>query len=79
MSISYNEAWVPQGAVAVTPSDSTLINCVALYVGGTGNVVIDTVANTNVTFTAVPAGTTLWIKALRVKAASTATNIVALS
>jgi len=79
MSISYNEAWVPQGAVAVTPSDSTLLNCVALYVGGTGNVVIDTVANTNVTFSAVPGGTTLWIKALRVKAASTATNIVALS
>jgi lipoate-protein ligase B len=79
MSISYNEAWVPQGAVAVTPSDSTLINCVALYVGGIGNVVIDTVANTNVTFTNVPGGTTLWIKALRVKAASTATNIVALS
>jgi len=79
MSISYNEAWVPQGAVAVTPSDSTLINCVALYVGTTGSVVIDTIADTNVTFANVPSGTTLWIKATRVKAASTATNIVALS
>ena len=79
MSISYNEAWVPQGAVAVTPSNSTLINCVALYVGTTGNVVIDTIANTNVTFSNVPSGTTLWIKATRVKTATTATNIVALS
>lgn len=79
MSISYNEAWVPQGAVAVTPSNSALINCVALYVGGSGNVVIDTIANTSVTFANVPGGTTLWIKAIRVKTASTATNIVALS
>jgi hypothetical protein len=78
MSISYNEAWVPQGAVAVTPSNTTLVNCVALYIGSTGNVVIDTIANTNVTFANVPGGTTLWIKAIRVKATSTATNIVAL-
>jgi hypothetical protein len=56
-----------------------LINCVALYVGGSGSVVIDTVANTSVTFANVPGGTTLWIKAIRVKTASTATNIVALS
>jgi hypothetical protein len=78
MSISYNEAWVPQGAVAVTKSDSTLVNCVAIYVGTTGNVVIDTIANTDVTFSNVPGGTTLWIKAIRVKAATTASNIVAL-
>jgi hypothetical protein len=78
MSISYNEAWVPQGAVAVTPSNTTLVNCVALYVGTGGNVVIDTVGNTNVTFANVPSGTTLWMKAIRVKTTTTASNIVAM-
>ena len=78
MSISYNEAWVPQGANAVTKSDTTLVNCVALYVGVTGDVVIEEIASNNVTFANVPGGTTLWIKAIRVKAATTATNIVAL-
>ena len=78
MSIAFNEAWVPNNARAVTPSDSTVLNCVGLYVGGTGNVVVDTEDNTNVTFSAVPTGSVLWLKCVRVKATTTATNIVAL-
>lgn len=69
-------------AVAVTPSDTTLIDPVprALYVGGTGSVVIDTLGgDTSITLAGVPAGTVLRIRATRVKAATTATGIVALS
>lgn len=68
-------------AVAVTPSDATNFvqgKCRALYVGGAGNVVA-VVGGTAVTFTAVPAGSTLWIGATRVNSTSTtATAIVAL-
>jgi hypothetical protein len=78
MSIAFNEAWVPNNARAVTPSDTTVLNCVALYVGAAGNVVVDTEDNANITFANVPSGTVLWLKAVRVKAATTATNIVAL-
>jgi hypothetical protein len=38
MSVAFNEAWVPNNARAVTPSDTTVLNCVALYVGAAGNV-----------------------------------------
>lgn len=78
--ISFNESWVPQRAVAVTPSDTTTITAVALYVGTGGNVsVVDNAGNATV-FTGVPGGTTLWLKATRVRATgTTASNIVALS
>jgi hypothetical protein len=54
-----------------------VLNCVALYVGAAGNVVVDTEDNANITFANVPSGTVLWLKTVRVKAATTATNIVA--
>lgn len=45
-------------ASAVTPSDTTLINCRAIYVGGAGNVAVKTQSGaTAVTFTAPPVGT----------------------
>lgn len=65
---------------AVTPSDSTIVGCRALYVGGAGDVAImansDTVA---VTLSSVPAGTILPIWCQKVMSTNTtATNIVAL-
>jgi hypothetical protein len=71
--------FLANGAAAVTPSDSTEINCLALYIGGTGNVVVHMPnRDVSVTFSSVPAGTVLPVSARRVLAATTATNIVAL-
>ncbi len=70
---------------AVTPSDSTPINCRALYVAVTGTVVVTGgpigAPIGPVTFTAVPAGAILPIELNegRVNAATTATGIVALA
>jgi hypothetical protein len=66
--------------VLVTPSDSTVLNCRALYVGGAGNIAImasrDSAA---VTLSGVPAGTVLPISASKVMSTNTtATLIVAL-
>jgi hypothetical protein len=63
---------------AVTKSDTTALQFKALYVGGTGNVVVRTggTDSTAVTFAAVPAGATLWVSGNRVMNATTATNIV---
>ena len=70
--------------LAVTPSDSTSINCSAIYVGVTGTVVVTPglpYTTGAVTFTAVPAGSILPINLDqgRINAASTATGIVALA
>ena len=71
-----------QFAAAVTPSDSVNFSseCRSLYIGGAGNVVV--VMNSDdaaVTFTGVPAGTILPVRAKRVNSTSTtATSIVAL-
>lgn len=72
------QAIAPAGThAAVTPSDSTVLTGVrSIYVGGGGNVVA-TVGGADVTYTAVPDGTTLIIKATKIKLATTATNIVA--
>lgn len=66
-------------AVAVTPSDATvLLKTRAIYVGGAGALAL-TINGVNVTFAAVPAGTTIRIEATRVRATGTAaTSIVAL-
>lgn len=67
------------GAAAVTKSDTTALAGVrALYVGGGGDI-LATVGGVDVTFVGVPTGTILPIQATKVKAATTATNIVALS
>lgn len=73
------------GAAAVTPSDSTVVNCRALYVGTGGNVavhmqgVLGSPRETSVTFSNVQGGTVLPISCYRVlSTGTTATNIVAL-
>lgn len=48
----------------------------AIYVGGAGNVVVQGADGNSVTFTAVPAGTILALRAYRVLATSTATDMV---
>ena len=69
------------GAAAVTPNDSTDLSRAparALYIGGTGNLVVDTAEGQTITFTAVPVGI-FPVSVKRVRATSTtATNIVAL-
>lgn len=74
-----SETFPASGAAAVTPSDSTEINCRAIYVGGAGNVVVQMPnRDVSITFSGVLAGTILPVSARRVMAATTATNIVAL-
>ncbi len=67
-------------AAAVTPSDATVVNARALYIGGAGNVAIKTdAAATAVTFIAPPVGTVLKVQSYIVMSTNTtATNIVAL-
>jgi hypothetical protein len=67
-------------AAAVTPNDSTVVNCNAIYVGGAGNIsVVLQSDNTPVTFTAVPVGSILPVAARIIRATgTTATLMVAL-
>mgnify|MGYP003142377500 FL=1 len=68
------------GAASITPSDGADLAFVAraLYVGGTGNIKIDTPNGDTVTFNAVPVGI-LPVRANKVySTGTTATNIVAL-
>ena len=67
---------------SVTPSDTTLVNCRAIYIGGAGNIALSIDGTTTaVTLTAPPVGTILPISlnAGRIMATgTTATLIVAL-
>lgn len=68
-------------AEAVTPDDTTTFDPPArgLYVGGDGDVVVDTLGGqTDVTFVGVTAGTVLPVTCIRVKAATGATDILRL-
>lgn len=73
-------------AEAVTKSDTTIVGCRALYVGGAGDLVVimlndydpaNPTSNTT-TFEDVPAGSLLPIAVAKVMAATAATLIVAL-
>lgn len=79
MSINTGPAY---GAESVTPHDSNgIAETRALYIGGAGDVKVD-MANgddTAITFSAVPAGTILPIRVIKVYDTDTdATNILAL-
>lgn len=63
---------------AVTKSDSTVVAFDAVYVGGTGDLVVTTPLGTVLTFSAVPAGSIIPIRCNRVMAATTATLMIGL-
>lgn len=64
-------------AVALTKSDTVEHNVAGLWVGGAGTVTVDTEDGTRVAFGAVPAGTFLPIRVLRLRSTGTsATNVV---
>lgn len=67
-------------AVAITPSDVTVFAppLKAVYIGGTGNLTVQTEDGTNITFTAPPVGSTVYIQAKQVRAATTATLLIGL-
>jgi hypothetical protein len=81
-----SQHWVPGASapaaslVAITPADVDLTDVPrALYVGGAGNLVLRGIEDsTNVTLVGVPAGTIIPVRAKRIAAATTATNIVGL-
>lgn len=65
-------------AIAVTKSDTTVLPPSVLFVGGAGALTVEMLGGEEVVFSAVPAGTTIPILVTKVKAATTATSIVAL-
>lgn len=68
--------------LAITPSDTTQINCSAIYVGVGGNVAVATQTGAAVTLVGVAAGSVLPINLIEGRIMSTnttATNIVALT
>lgn len=68
-------------AFAITPNDSEEFDVVTrgIYVGGAGTVVAKLASDSaTVTFSAVPAGAVLPIRARLVTTASTATNMIGL-
>lgn len=67
-------------AFAVTPADGSNLTHAAraLFVGGAGDIKVDTLGGDTVTFTGVVAGSILPVRILKVYATgTTATNIVA--
>lgn len=74
-------SWSASGAFAITKSDATDFRYYVrgIYVGGAGDVVVVNPDGTTCTFSSVPAGTILPVKARRVNSTSTtATNMVGL-
>lgn len=69
-----------RGGVAVTKSDTTVLAPTrGIYVGGAGSLTVDFAdGTTDVVITAPPVGTLLPISVVKVKAATTATLLVAL-
>lgn len=67
------------GAVAVTPSDSTVFPvCRALYVGGTGDIRLRLPDGQTITFVSVPVGIFPIQADMVLSTSTTATNMIAL-
>lgn len=67
-------------AEVITPADSDLARVAdAVYIGGAGNLAVQTIGGTTLTFTALPVGTVLYVRCKQIRSTSTtATNIAAL-
>lgn len=64
------------GAKAITPSDTTPVNFKAIYVGGIGNVAVQTVGGDSVTFTAPPVGSIIPVECQKVLATGTTATLL---
>jgi hypothetical protein len=67
---------VPSSAVAITPSDTAVVNLCGLYVGGTGNVTVQSVEGTSVTFNACPVGAQIHLQIVRVMSTGTTATLL---
>lgn len=67
---------IPSDALAVTPSDSTAVNFVGLYVGGTGDVAVKGEGGTAVTFKACPHGTIIPMRIVAVMSTNTTATLL---
>jgi hypothetical protein len=73
------EAGAATDAVAITKSDTTIVNADAIYVGTSGDVAVTTLKGSVVTFVGVLAGTILPIKSTKIMSTNTtASNLVGL-
>lgn len=63
---------------AITPSDTTEVDFNGIYVGGAGNLTVILLDGSEVTLTAVIVGTVYPLRVTKVKAATTATNLLGL-
>jgi hypothetical protein len=75
-----NPTWPAGSLVAVVPSDATVFlpSVRQIYVGGAGNIVVETDAGQTVTFSGVSAGAHIGPFFVRkIKAATTATLLIA--
>lgn len=76
-ALQVNERFVH--AQAVTPSDTTVLVPSQLYIGTTGTIVsVVTLGGETITFVSPSAGTVLPVIVTKVKAATNATNLIAL-
>ena len=65
------------GAIAITKSDTTQYNGLrGVYVGGTGDVTLGMFDGTTVTFSAVPVGVIIPVKAQRVMSTGTTATLL---
>lgn len=71
-----NHQGIPSDCEVNTPSDTAFVNYVGLYVGTTGNVNVQCNAGTSVLFTAVPAGTIIPLRVIRVMSTSTTASTI---
>lgn len=75
--MAFHNNVVPSGASDVIPSDTAYGNYVGLYVGGTGDVVVqNTPGSTIATFKAVPVGTIIPLQVVRVMATGTTATLI---
>lgn len=77
--MSFEPGQVPSGFVSITPSDTTVLGLVGIYVGTTGDVTVSDLLGNTTTWVAVPAGFRINGLITKVKATgTTASNIVGL-
>lgn len=67
---------IPSDAVAITPSDTTFVDLMGIYVGTTGNVAVLTAGGSTTTFTAVPAGGIIPLRIVKVMSTNTTASTI---
>lgn len=74
--MAYRNDLIGSDAAVITPSDATMLDLIGLYIGGAGNVTVETATGNSCLFSALPVGAQIALGIRKVMSTGTTATLI---